>query len=251
VSWLPQPVEVDAPALRTAYLQQLWARDAQQSEAHRAIDGYAVTLLAAIGVTLGLAATAADHFHAAAHASLLFPILLFTGLFLVVTTVGLLLILLVVLLWRRKPVSNPLTWSKLVAPPWTQPAAFDRMLEVEERRLNEAHENLRRHRLWFQRCAVAFALSLLWFGIAVTIGVKTGEIRVISKIESTSGTPGPPGRQGNPGQTGTPGGQGNPGPPGRRGEAGPAGRTGNPGAAGPPGRQGVPGISVVPSPPGS
>jgi hypothetical protein len=230
----------DAAAVKTAYLQRVWAETDQQSEEHRAIDGYAVTLLASIGVILGLAATAADHFHAA-HASGPFAALLIPGLLLV----GAAVLLLVVLLLRREPDNKDLRHSILPTPPWALAESLDRAFASDETRLDSARMIVARRRRFFRFGAGPFALSLLWFGAVVSIGVQTGEISVITKIESTSGTPGPPGRQGEPGEDGPAGRKGLAGPAGREGVAGQTGRTGQPGAAGPPGPRGAPGIYVL------
>jgi hypothetical protein len=238
---------VDPAALRTAYLQRLWAQGDQQAEEHRAVDAHAVTLLASIGVTLGLAATSADHFHAAVHASPVYEVLLLFGLIIVAAAV----LLIVALLWRRSAVSDRLAWSKLQGAPWHQSAMLDAAFKQNERDLERGRANVDRRRRLFKLGAVAFAIALVWFGGVVCIGVQQGDIKVITKIESTSGTPGPPGRQGKPGQTGQEGRQGRSGPPGRQARPGPPGRTGNPGASGPPGPQGLPGITVGPPLPGS
>jgi hypothetical protein len=229
-----QVVQAEPATLRTAYLERLWAQDDQYREDHRAIDGHAVTLLASIGVTLGLAATASDHFHAA-HASTLFAFLLLPGVILIFVAVALLAAL---LLWRSGKSSEALRWSKLTVPPWAPAGSLDRIFDADEERLVFVRQRVERRRRLFRWGAAAFAVSLVWFGVVVSVGVRTGDISVIAKVESESGTPGPPGRQGEPGQTGSPGRQGLPGPPGREGVPGQTGRAGRPGNPGPPGPRG-------------
>jgi hypothetical protein len=233
--------QLDPASVRIVYLQRLWAEVDQQNDEDRAIDSYAVTLLASIGVILGLAATAADHFHAA-HSSLFFASLLVPGLLFVFAATA----ILGVLLWRPKMDSEAVRWSTM--PATTPPGlarSLDRAFGADEQRLDIARKNLARRRFAFRLGAAVFAASLFWFGVAVSVGVGTGEISVVAKVESSSVTPGPPGRQGKPGEPGPQGRQGLSGPAGRQGEPGQTGRTGRSGTAGPRGPQGSPGISVA------
>jgi hypothetical protein len=233
-------------------LQRLWAEVDQQSEEGRAIDGYAVTLLASIGVILGLAGTAANHFHAETGST--FAWLLLGGLLFVGAAAFLLITLLAgltadgeglrrlgTLRVRRKAIRHPIRGRR----PWTSTAALENAFAENEKRAQSAGENVARRRRTFRWGAGAFAAALLWYGAVISVGVKTGEITVITKIESTSGTPGPAGVQGKPGTPGPAGRQGEPGPHGRQGVPGQTGRTGQSGAAGPRGPQGAPGVSVV------
>jgi Collagen triple helix repeat (20 copies) len=257
--------KVDPAELGVAYLERLWAQDDQQREEQRAIDSNATTLLAGIGVTLGLAATAADHFHAAAHETVFERFLIAAGLFVVAATI--LLFLALFLGWRGprqgflarllrlgrsdEPISSdkPVTWHTLSGAPWLP--ALEGTFKEEEERLASTRKLVARRRVLLRAGAVAFGLSLAVFGLGVSIGVQVGAIKTVTKIESTSPTPGSQGPEGKQGPRGAEGRQGQPGPPGRQGQPGPPGHQGNPGASGPRGPQGEPGASLPQPIPGS
>lgn len=165
---------------------------AAQREEHRAIDGNAVTLLASIGVILGLAATAADHFHTT-DASWVWKALLFFGLSILAAAV----FLLSVMFLPRGLGRDPRTWwrpRRRYVHPITE-------LETRRRRLRQG--------------VGAFALALIFMGIVVTVGVGTGDIKV-----GGTGGKGGMGGNGGPGGIGGTGGKG-----GLGGNGGTAGQT--------------------------
>jgi MFS family permease len=152
-----------------------------------------ITLLASIGVILGLAATAADHFHTD-NAAPVWRILLFAGL--LILALAVVFLLLAVLLWPRRDEPRPRhVPSASVA---MTSAALEREFADGEDRLQGGHRRLRRRRRLFRLGVALFVFALIWFGAVVTVGVGSGEI----KVGGTGGKGGMGGRGGNGGNGG-------------------------------------------------